>query len=96
MFSAGVAKLKAALSQYLTRVKRGEEVVITEHGRPIAKLVPYQTRGAFTEQRQYLARAGIIELGAGKLSAHLLRPSPVPDPTGLLHRALTEDREASW
>ncbi|HEX9668633.1 MAG TPA: type II toxin-antitoxin system prevent-host-death family antitoxin, partial [Thermoanaerobaculia bacterium] len=40
MRTAGVAELKAKLSEHLDRVKRGEEVLITERGQPIAKLVP--------------------------------------------------------
>lgn len=34
----GVRELKAHLSSYLDRVQAGEEVVVTEHGRPIARL----------------------------------------------------------
>ena len=36
----GVRELKDNLSRYLARVKVGEEVVVTEHGRPVALLVP--------------------------------------------------------
>ena len=38
--SATVSKLKATLSEHLARVKAGEEVIITERGKPIAKIVP--------------------------------------------------------
>ncbi|PYN64673.1 MAG: type II toxin-antitoxin system prevent-host-death family antitoxin, partial [Candidatus Rokuibacteriota bacterium] len=41
MTSAAVAKLKASLSEYLARVKAGEEVIVTERGKPIAKIVPF-------------------------------------------------------
>ena len=34
----GVRELKTHLSQYLDRVVDGEQIVITEHGRPIARL----------------------------------------------------------
>ena len=37
---AGVAQLKAGLSGYLERVKAGQEVLVTDRGRPVAKLVP--------------------------------------------------------
>ena len=30
--------LKNNLSRYLDRVQRGEEIIVTEHGRPIARL----------------------------------------------------------
>ena len=37
---ASVRKVRDHLSKYLRRVQQGEEVVITSHNRPIAKLVP--------------------------------------------------------
>jgi len=36
----GVRDLKAQLSAYLRRVADGESVVVTDHGRPVARLVP--------------------------------------------------------
>lgn len=38
--SVGVRELKAHLSQYLARVRRGETVVVTDRGRPVARLTP--------------------------------------------------------
>ena len=40
MKTTPVAQLKATLSEQLARVKAGEEIVVTERGRPIAKIVP--------------------------------------------------------
>ncbi len=40
MKSASVSKLKATLSACLAWVKAGEEVMITERGKPIAKIIP--------------------------------------------------------
>ncbi len=40
MKTAAVSELKAFLSKYLSNVKAGEEVVVTDRGRPIAKIVP--------------------------------------------------------
>ncbi len=37
---AGVAEVKARLSEYLARVRGGEEVLVTDRGRPIARIVP--------------------------------------------------------
>lgn len=36
----GIRELRAGLSRYVARVKDGEEIVVTEHGKPVAKLVP--------------------------------------------------------
>jgi prevent-host-death family protein len=40
MRSAGVREARQNLSALLDEVKRGREVIITEHGRPVARLVP--------------------------------------------------------
>ena len=41
MKAAKVSELKASLSKYVARVKNGEEILVTERGRPVAKLVPW-------------------------------------------------------
>ena len=40
MTTCTVAEAKARLSELLTRVERGEELVITRRGRPVASLSP--------------------------------------------------------
>ena len=36
----GVRALRDSLSKYLTEVKAGRTVTVTEHGKPIARIVP--------------------------------------------------------
>ena len=38
----GVRELRLQLSRYLSAVKEGQELVVTEHGHPIARLIPTQ------------------------------------------------------
>jgi prevent-host-death family protein len=40
MISVGIKELKAKLSGYVDKVRHGEEVVITEHGKEVAIVVP--------------------------------------------------------
>ena len=40
MIEIGVSKAKTCFSWLLDKVMRGEEVIITRHGRPVARLVP--------------------------------------------------------
>jgi prevent-host-death family protein len=40
MVEVGAFEAKTHLSQLLDQVERGETVVITRHGRPVARLVP--------------------------------------------------------
>ena len=38
----GAYDAKTRLAELLTRVEKGERIVITRHGRPVAQLVPVQ------------------------------------------------------
>lgn len=40
MSLVGVRELKNQLSRYLKRVQEGEEIVVTDHGRFVAKSIP--------------------------------------------------------
>lgn len=62
----GVRDLKNGLSSYLDLVKAGQEIVVTEHGRPIAKLSPLT---AAVDRMAALVRAGIVQApqSAGRL-----------------------------
>ncbi len=42
MKSVSVASLKGNLSAYLDQVKKGEEIVVTSHRHPIARVVPLE------------------------------------------------------
>jgi prevent-host-death family protein len=37
----GIRELKARLSEFLARVADGEELVVTDRSRPVARIVPY-------------------------------------------------------
>jgi prevent-host-death family protein len=45
MKSVGVAELKNNLSRHLRQVEAGEVFEITDHDRPIARLVPIESKG---------------------------------------------------
>ena len=51
---------KTQLSRLLEQVERGEEIVITRHGKPVAKLVPIESRRA---PRKLGALRGKIRIG---------------------------------
>ena len=40
MISAGIKEIKNNLSRFLIQVKKGEEIVITDRGKPVARIVP--------------------------------------------------------
>lgn len=37
----GIREVKSNLSDYVARASRGEEIVVTDRNRPVARLVPY-------------------------------------------------------
>jgi len=93
MKSVTVAKLKATLSEYLARVKAGEEVIVTERGKPIARIVPLaRDQAAVPAHLLELARAGLVRLGSGKLPERFWRMSRPADPRGAGLKALLEKR----
>ena len=94
MKKASVSQLKTSLSAYLVGVKNGEEVLVTERGRPIARLVPAPGAEPSSDRRSRLIRAGILRASSTKLAAELLKPSPVRDPEGNVLRALLEERRS--
>jgi prevent-host-death family protein len=44
--TVNIHEAKTQLSRLLSRVERGEDIVIARAGRPIARLVPFEPRGA--------------------------------------------------
>ncbi len=40
MIAVGVRALRDRLSGYLRRVRRGETIVVTDRGRPVARIIP--------------------------------------------------------
>lgn len=96
MKTAAVAELKAQLSRYLSRVKAGEEVLVTERGRPVARLVPVGGGGTALDQLGDLERQGLIRLGAGQLPKDFWKMPRPRDARGDVRRAVAEEREGGW
>ena len=67
MTEIGAFEAKNKLSALLDQVERGEEVVITRRGRPVAKLVsirtPYHSKRAAAALRRIRERAKALNLG---------------------------------
>ncbi len=61
--TVGAYEAKARLSKLLERVEAGEEITITKHGAPVAKLVPVKKRVSAEERIAAIER--IQELSTG-------------------------------
>ena len=61
MRSAGVREARQDLTSLLAEVRKGREVVITERGRPVARLVPVRPRKPFPNLAAVRRKARAIE-----------------------------------
>lgn len=88
----GVREAKARLSRLLRDVQRGQEWVITERGRPVARLSPMAGRTlSLAERIRRLEDSGLVE--PVRREARNL-PPPLPLKEGLAQKWLQEDRNA--
>lgn len=96
MKTAAVSRLKASLSEYLAKVKAGEEVVVTDRGKPIAKIVPLK-RGdlEIPSHLVELEQSGAVKIGTGKLPEVFWKLRRPKDKKGLALSALVKEREES-
>ena len=92
MRKTGVARLKASLSAYLATVKAGGEVLVTERGSPIARIVPVSGLGPSTESLDDLVRAGLIRRPESTLGKTFWRQTRAADPRGAARAALLAER----
>jgi prevent-host-death family protein len=91
--SVGIRDAKAHLSRYLKLVQKGEEVMITDHGRPVGKIVPIASRDlTLCDRIERLVEQGVLEPLAGERVSRL--PPALPVPKGAAQRLLQEDRNA--
>jgi len=67
----GVRDLKASLSAHLRRVSAGESIVVTDHGRAVARLVPPDV----PESLSRLIRGGRLNWTGRRLSVPPRRPA---------------------
>ncbi|MBN1771664.1 MAG: type II toxin-antitoxin system prevent-host-death family antitoxin [Deltaproteobacteria bacterium] len=86
----GLRELKARLSAVVAGVRRGRSVVVTVHGRRVARVVPVPDAERPLEERLVeLESAGLIGPAA---PAGSLPPPLRAGPAGLAQRLLAEDR----
>jgi len=87
--SVGIRDLKARLSEYVRAVKAGQSVVITEHGKVVARLVP--AGQSLDDQIQAMISAGILEWNGKPLPP--VRNPPRVRGSKTVADLLIEDRE---
>ncbi|MBI2340157.1 MAG: type II toxin-antitoxin system prevent-host-death family antitoxin [Deltaproteobacteria bacterium] len=91
MVSTGIRQLKNNLSRYVSSAKEGKIILITEHGKPVARLVREASRTPTLRDRLApLALKGLVHLPERDLSRDF--PKPVALKGGRLSHWVVEDR----
>ncbi|MFZ0704899.1 MAG: type II toxin-antitoxin system prevent-host-death family antitoxin [Candidatus Korobacteraceae bacterium] len=85
MKTVNIGELKAHLSSHIQRVKRGEEVLICERNKPVARIVPCDIE-AYPEREKRLIAQGILVPPKKRLPANF----SWPDPPGNVSREVME------
>lgn len=65
----GIRELRDGLSRHLAQVRQGRTVTITDHGRPVARIVPVEV---LTRLEQLIAE--------GRVQPAVRRKRPAPEP----------------
>ncbi len=68
--SIGIRALKNDLSRWVARVRRGQEVLVTDRGRPVARLVPVDEVGGLAA----LVAAGLVQPAPERRRGTRIRP----------------------
>jgi prevent-host-death family protein len=93
MQTAAVSEIKASLSEYLGRVKGGEDIMITERGRPIARIIPLRRDPHCTGRLEHLEKKGLVKIGMGGIPYDFWNFSRPQDLEGNALAALLSERD---
>jgi prevent-host-death family protein len=81
----GIRELRADLSRFIKRVREGEEIVVTDRGKAVARIVPLDGQRKIDQ----LIAAGIVKPAPRPWSGEL--PKPI-EGAGPLSDIVLEDR----
>jgi prevent-host-death family protein len=90
MRSTNIADLRNHLTQYLQEVRAGEEIVVRDRQKPIAKIVPFTVAH---DDDAALVAAGFMRKGTGKLPASFWKTRGPRVPLQVAVSAVSADRD---
>jgi prevent-host-death family protein len=96
MRKTSISDLKARLSSYLDAVREGEEILVTDRGRPIARLAPVRGTDHEASRREVLIRAGKLRAPTGRLPDDFYARVLPADRDGRSLTAILEERREGW
>lgn len=93
MKHASVAELKARLSEYLVAAKRGEDVIVTDRGRPVARLSGLTGDARLQDRTEQLIRTGLMRPARKTLGPGFWEEERPSDPEGRSLDTVLRERE---
>ena len=90
-----MSTIKNQRSALIERVRHGETILITDHDRPVARLIPVAAENwqSGLDELPLLERKGILRRGHGEVCR--LAPPAVPTQHASAPQALLEERESA-
>ena len=85
MISVGIRELKEKLSSYVKKASRGEEIVVTDHGKEVALVVPISRERRAVKALMDADRASWSGGKPGKKAGTAIKGKP-------LSKTIAEDR----
>ena len=93
MRTVNIADLKARLSAHIQRVRDGEEVLVCERNRPVARIVPCHLENHNNQERRLITR-GVLRPPLNKRRPSASWPEPPGNiPDEVMTRVWREERE---
>jgi len=90
--NVGIRDAKINLSKLLKTVRKGSEIILTDRGRPVGRIVPIETESLPLQERvRRLEDQGVVVPLSEKSRKRI--PPPIPVEDDLAQRLLKEDRE---
>jgi prevent-host-death family protein len=93
MKTVNISDLKARLSAHIKMVKNGEEVVVCDRNKPVARIVPCQLEDRSAQERRLIAR-GVLTPPLKRRPASASWPEPAGNVSDeAMERVWREERE---
>lgn len=91
--SIGIREAKTHLSKYLKMVQKGNEIVLTDRGRPVGRIVPIKEEEVSLDQRiNQLEEDGVLSKNPVRTGKKTLTWQPISVPDNIAQKILMEER----
>lgn len=94
MLEKGVKEVRDHFTKYLKRVKEGEEIVVTERGKPVALFKPVPEGKSLQDKLELASVKGLIQLPLKK--EHIYTHKKIKLSGKSITDIILEERETQW